>query len=310
MQHDQGFVLPDLKFGGGYGQFINKNHLAFLIEPAIGLLLGITLFRRDGRERWMVYLGAMILLWVAVIMSRSRGGVLAVTVEMIGGAALFINLRRTAGTDRKTTSRNRLRSLLVFSFTSLALLIVLVVGMAWLGGDQLQTGIETATIEMGKAESNQGARRIDIWQASWRMARAHPIAGAGLGGFWAEFPLHHHASGAQAPKQAHNDYLELLASGGLVGAAIFVWFLVELVRRTRSQIAGFSGWQRGVALGSLVGMLGVAVHSLFDFGLHITVNALVMMMLLAILNLSPFDQRSEAQGHRNGAFNNRDAQGK
>ena len=36
-------------------------------------------------------------------------------------------------------------------------------------------------------------------------------------------------------------------------------------------------------------MAGIAVHSVVDFGLHITVNALVLMALLAILSLEPFE---------------------
>lgn len=298
MQRDTGFVLPNLANGGGYGQFINKNHFAFLVEPAIGLLLGLTLLRRDRRERWLVYLALMILLWVTVVLSRSRGGVLALTVETIAAAAFFIHFRRPA-----KQKRHWARTIAVAGLTSIALVVVIVVGMTWLGGDQLQTGIETATVELGAAQSNEGARRMDIWRTTWRMARAHPIAGAGLGGFWAEFPLHHNASGAQVPKQAHNDYLELLASAGVIGVAIFGWFLFELFRRTCSAISEFHGFQRGVALGAVVGILGVAVHSLFDFGLHITVNALATMMLLGILNGKVIDQRVAAQAHRNRAFN-------
>ena len=293
MQRDTGFVLPDLANGGGYGQFINKNHLAFLVEPAMGLLLGMTLLRRDRRDRWLFYLAVMILLWVVVVLSRSRGGVLALTVEMIAAAAFFIYFRKPV-----KQARHWARTVAVAGATSVALVVVIIAGIAWLGGDQLQTGIETAAIEMGAAETNEGARRVDIWRTSWRMARAHPIAGAGLGGFWAEFPLHHNASGAQVPKQAHNDYLELLASAGIVGVIIFIWFLFELFRRARSAISEFHGFQRGVAMGAIVGLLGVAVHSLFDFGLHITVNALATMMLFAIINGRRIDQRLPAQVHR------------
>ena len=298
MQHGTGFILPNLADGGGFGQFINKNHFAFLVEPAIGLLLGLTLLRRDRRERWLVYLALIVLLWVTVVLSRSRGGVLALTVETIAAAAFFIYFRGPAKQERHWA-----RTVAVAGVTSIALVVVIVVGMTWLGGDQLQTGIETATVELGAAQSNEGARRMDIWRTTWRMARAHPIAGAGLGGFWAEFPLHHYASGSQVPKQAHNDYLELLASAGVIGVAIFGWFLFELFRRARSAISEFHGFQRGVAMGAVVGILGVAVHSLFDFGLHITVNALATMMLFAILNGKVIDQRVAAQAHRNRAFN-------
>ena len=135
------------------------------------------------------------------------------------------------------------------------------------------------------------------------MAKAHPIAGAGLGGFWAEAPRYHDASGQQSPQQAHNDYLELLASGGLIGLAIFVWFIVVLFQESRRAAQQDQGFQRGAVLGAILGVAGIAVHSLVDFGLHLTINALVLMLLLSILSLDPLEQRTKMQAHRKAAFN-------
>ena len=140
------------------------------------------------------------------------------------------------------------------------------------------------------SELHEAARRRDIWRASWRMFKQHPIVGAGLGGYWAEVPSFHEGSGVLTPQQAHNDYLEVLASGGLVGAAILVWFAVALIKQTRRNIQASEGFQRAVSLGAIVGVAGVAVHSVVDFGLHITVNALVLMVLLAILSMEPFEE--------------------
>ncbi len=303
MQHDQGFVLPALRWGGGYAQFINKNHFSFLVEPAMGLLLGITLLRRDRRERLLLYLSVMILLWMALVMSRSRGGLLALTVETIFAAALFIYFRKQRRRDIERT-KAWTPSVLLFAGTSMVLVLVIAFGVVWLGGDQLSTGVETATQELTTGnQSHEGANRVDIWRATWRMARAHPFAGVGLGGYWAAVPSYHDASGVQTPQQAHNDYLELLASAGVIGGAIFIWFLVELARRTRFAINAFRGFQRAATLGTLLGIIGVGVHSLVDFGLHITVNAAVFMMLLAILSIDKIDQRPEPQAHRNPAFN-------
>jgi O-antigen ligase len=283
MQHDQGFVLPALRYGGGFAQFINKNHFAFLVEPAIGLLLGITVLREHHRRHLLVYGSALLLLWVALVMSRSRGGLLAVTVEMIFAALLFIYLKQ-----RKQQEQHRPRrwiySLGVTAATTFVLVAAIIGGVVWLGGDQLTTGIQTAATEISGTASHEGANRRDIWAATWRMARAHSILGAGLGGFWAEVPVFHDASGVQTPAQAHNDYLELLASAGLVGLAVFAWFVVVLAKRVRRVFRDTSGFQRSAQLGAVVGIAGIAVHSLVDFGLHMTGNALVFVMLLSILS--------------------------
>lgn len=303
MQHAQGFLLPALHPDAGFAQFINRNHFAFLVEAAMGLLVGIAFLREDRHEGLLVYLSAILLLWVALVMSRSRGGLLAVTVEVICAASLFIHSRYRR-TTRSRESIGWRPAIVATVVTMIAVVALTIAGLVWLGGDQLTTGVETASIEVGHVNlAHEGTRRSDFWRATWQMARAHPLAGAGLGGFWAEVPVYHDASGLQTPHQAHNDYLELLASGGVIGAAIFVWFVVLLIRAGGRAAQDYSHFQRAAALGAILGIVGIGVHSLVDFGLHITINALVFMLLLSILSLARLDQRPATQAHRTGTFN-------
>jgi O-antigen ligase len=102
----------------------------------------------------------------------------------------------------------------------IAVVAITIGGLVWLGGDQLTTGVETASIEVGHVNlAHEGTRRSDFWRATWQMARAHPLAGAVWAGSGRD-SVYHDASGLQTPQQAHNDYLELLASGGIIGVAI------------------------------------------------------------------------------------------
>jgi O-antigen ligase len=292
MQHQAGFVLSRLQPGQGYAQFINKNHFPFLLEMALGLIMGVGLMPKGRRDLILLYLAAFLLIAAAIVLSNSRGGLLAVTAQIIFAALLFLNSRRLAGGQTASPRGwfTRTRSIAATVVIIAMLLLVIAGGVVWLGGDQLATGIETATVEITSADSSEiheGARRRDIWRATWQMFKAHPFLGAGLGGFWAEVPIYHPASGVSTPQQAHNDYLELLASGGLLGAAIFIWFVVILMKEARQRIKATGGFQRSVVLGALIGIIGVGVHSIVDFGLHLTINALVLMVLIALLSLQP-----------------------
>ncbi len=287
------FVLSRLTPGTGYAQFINKNHFAFLMEMALGLVIGVALMQRGRLERLLLYLSAAVLMWAALVLTRSRGGVLAITVQVIFAALLFVNFMTSAAGNRTAGKRwaSWARSIVATTIISAALLVIIGAGVAWLGGDQLSTGVESATVEMSGVDSSEyreGVRRHDIWRATWLMFKAHPIAGAGLGGYWAEVPVFHDGSGASTPQQAHNDYLELLASGGIVGAALLIWFAVALTREARHSVKTSEGFQRAVSLGAIIGIAGVGVHSIVDFGLHITINAVVFVVLLAILSLKSF----------------------
>jgi len=114
------------------------------------------------------------------------------------------------------------------------------------------------------------------------MIRANPLAGVGLGGYWIGITKYHRASGEITPQQAHNDYLELLASGGLLGCAIVAWFLAGFMRNIRPRLRSPDPYSRAICLGALAGIFGVAIHSFVDFGLHITINALVFLALIVI----------------------------
>ena len=298
-----GFVMARLQPGVGYGQFINKNHFAFLMEMALGLIVGVALMRKGRSERLLLYLSALLLIWTAIVLSNSRGGLLTITVQVIFAGLLFVNSRAPAK-DKSTNSQRAwvrfTRSIVVTSVMIVALLLIIVAGVAWLGGDQLSTGVETATSEMAvdRSGTHEGARRRDIWRATWLMFKAHPFAGAGLGGFWAEVPLFHEASGASTPQQAHNDYLELLASGGILGAGLFIWFAIALLKQAKQSVHATEGFQRAVTLGAIIGLVGVGVHSIVDFGLHITINALVFMVLVSIVSLKSFGSTSAREAVR------------
>ena len=114
------------------------------------------------------------------------------------------------------------------------------------------------------------------------MIKAHPVAGVGFGGYWTAITNYHDASGAFTPQEAHNDYLELLASGGLISCVLVVWFVAVFLKRARENLSSLDPYRRALCLGALTGIFGVLIHSFVDFGLHVTINALVFCVLMVI----------------------------
>ncbi|PYS84237.1 MAG: hypothetical protein DMF70_05655 [Acidobacteria bacterium] len=136
MQHAPGFGLPLLRPGIGYGQFINKNHFAYLMEMAMGLVAGVAIMRREKRERLLIYLAAFLLMWVALVLSNSRGGLLAMVAQVVCAPAIFLDSRPRGAAEAKSWTR----SVAVRAAMIGAMLIVVAAGVVWLGGDQLATG--------------------------------------------------------------------------------------------------------------------------------------------------------------------------
>ncbi len=286
-QHSPGFGLPIIAPGQGYGQFINRNHFAYLMEMAFGLTLGLVLGGGIKREQALIYLAALLPVWTALVLCGSRGGLMAMLAQVFIGVLLLSSMMRAAPTSSKAFTLARSVP------ARIAMIIVLVGGVGfgtlWLGGDQLATRIEATHTEFQQDPENsrQGVKRNEVWLTSWRMFAAHPIFGVGMGAYWIGVTEFHDASGSMTPQEAHNDYLELLASGGIVGLLICAWFAKNVLTRIRQNLNSPHRFRRAACLGASIGLAGVAVHSLGDFGLHMIANAFVFTTLIVIAASKP-----------------------
>lgn len=268
-QQEIGFLLPLLKQNQGYGQFLNKNHFAYLMEMAFGLGVGLIVARGVRPDRVMVYAALLFPIWIALVLSNSRGGILAMLTQVLIGVVWFIR------------PRGVLKPALLFVIVAAVLF-----GTLWVGGDKLATSIESANTHFTGDTTRDGASRNEIWRATLKMFAAHPIAGAGFGGYWIGITAFHDASGALTPQEAHNEYLEVLSSGGLIGLAIGVWFALMVVRRVLMNFRNDHGRVHAVRVSAVLGIAGVVVHSLIDFGLHLMSNALIFIVLIMLATAS------------------------
>ena len=307
----EGFLLEALRPGVGYAQFINKNHFAYLAEMALGVLLGLVAGRGVERVKALVPLALALPLWAALVLSNSRGGILAMLCQVIFLGATFGAARsgaargiHTAGNseagpptllDRVAGSKAARAALVA------ALLVTVTVGMAWLGGDAVADRVASVSEEAASGATDVArAGRKDIWAATWEMFMEHPVFGVGFGGYWLAVSGHHRGSGGLVPQQAHNDYLEVLASGGVVGSALAAAFLVLLVGRARGRLRAGSPFARAAALGALAGLCGVCVHSLVEFGLHVPSNAFTALALCAAATAAAVPRQWPAETGRHG----------
>jgi O-antigen ligase len=96
--------------------------------------------------------------------------------------------------------------------------------------------------------------------------------------------------------QAHNDYLQLAAEGGLlVGTPVLVTLAI-LGRRVWASLDARSGDARSswIRVGAVAGLAGVAAQSLVEFSLQMPGNAALFVVLLAIAVHQPAVRPSHA----------------
>ena len=154
--------------------------------------------------------------------------------------------------------------------------------VAFVGGDLVVNRLESIQGEFEETD-NHKIKRSEIWKSTLQIIEANPIAGTGLGAYAVSITPYDTFTGRFALEQAHNDYLELLAGGGIISFLLMVIFFVILSKRVREQMTNTTDLRQASCLGAAAGIFGVLLHSLVEFGLHTIINSLIFTVLVVII---------------------------
>ncbi len=125
--------------------------------------------------------------------------------------------------------------------------------------------------------------RLGVWRDALRATASSPLIGFGLGTFAEALPPFKRSAGELDIEHAENDYIEVLAEGGLLGFLLvsggIVTFGASVTRGLRSQ---GDRLLRGIGVGALAGLVALAVHSAGDFNLRIPSNAFLAACLATL----------------------------
>ena len=147
-------------------------------------------------------------------------------------------------------------------------------------------------------QQNSGAVRTWDWWVGLEMWKSSPWVGVGLGNYKLDF-LPYKAQFLATPQgagygfyipraaQAHNDYVQVLAELGLLGALALAAFLIALAasllhRLTQNRNEG----DRLDLLLCVAGLVAVVVHALVSFPAHLPTSALAAILACGVA-LSP-----------------------
>ncbi len=286
---DSPFRLGNTLMGASAsGTYINRNHLAGLLEMALPLalaLLAATLGhgrpphassgkhrRRRTFRQWLarfsvarinqaaIYGSAAIAILLGLIFTRSRAGVSMAMLGILLATMMFSN--RLGG-------RNAYG--LMGSFVA--------------AGTGLASLIGLAPIWSRFTEQDLLAdKRWSMAEATLRAINEFFPLGSGAGAYEEVFRRFHPADiPGVTIDHAHNDYLEWLLEVGLIaGLLIAVWLILYLRQWGRI-------WKRGewmpfrfAQAGAGIALLLMMVHSLVDFNLRIPANAVFTALLAAL----------------------------
>ena len=282
--------------GQATGTFINPNHFAGLLEMILPLSLALSLYslerighraQSSARTRWSLSVGegaaalaffffVTLLLYVAILFSRSRMGILSAGAAVI--VLGFIWLR---------SSGQLTRAVLV--------VMCLLAGTSAVG---FWIGFGPVVERFGNLETDL-ATRLSLWKDTLALISRHPLLGSGLGMFADAFTRFQTALLGRMVDHAHNDYLEITAEWGVIGAGLMVGFILFVVGRAAIASFRFSDpADRFIAMGSFASAVAILLHSLGDFNLQVPANAL---LFASILGLAQSASRKKAPKSENAS---------
>ena len=295
---DKIFWFHTPRYGGAiFGPFTNRNHFAAHASMVFGLTLGLFLVavgtleaRRfaDWRERVVWFSGRqgvrIVLLGFAaglagatLCVTLSRGGVTSL-VGAIGIVALFALFRKSSRKGLKKAG---------------AIAAVVLAGVLWLGWAPVVARLGTLASAAADPLKNS---RIVAARDTLGIFRKLPLAGCGFGSFQHVFPMFQ-SKEIQSLRwtHTHNDYVQLLAEGGIVGTLLVVLAAILYGATAGKQFSGTAREGRLMVQGTAIGIMAVALHSLVDYGLHKPANAFLFAALCGALMAAVHLRKEAAQ---------------
>jgi len=279
--HDRILWLPKRHYlEAATGTFVNKNHFAgwmiMGLPLAIGYLLSLAaIWHRHMGRGWrdrLLWLSspeggrvqlvafAIVVMGLALALTMSRSGLLALVLAL--SFSVVIGARRNY-------------SLKVRAVLSAGLLVLLAGSVLW------------ADVDVARRFTS-GSRSIELRRAAWRDAvsivRDFPLTGTGLNTY-ATATLKYDTTHSDLQfHQAHNDYLQIAAEGGLWLFLPALVALIACVRGVRQRLRDDAPdpaayWMR---FGAAMGMLAMAMQSLVEFSLQMPGNAAMFVVLTAV----------------------------
>lgn len=255
--HTAGWLVMVLALSGGYlGSTIARlRH----VKPTWRDRL-LWLSSADASRTVLTILAAAVMA-LAIMLTKSRSGFLCLAWTVF--ALMWVTARRQSSASRRVSVVLTLAAVVLFAFS-------------W--------GNVNAVLHRFDEPGADVGGRIPIWRDAMHIVRDFPIAGTGLNTFGIAMLHYQTMPGDELFIEAHNDYLQLLAEGGVLLAVpamvCLVVFVTEVRRRFRE--AADDEQTYWLRIGAVIGLCGIALQECFDFTLQMPGAAVLFVVLAAI----------------------------
>lgn len=288
----QTLFLPTLWLVPGYertfpdragGLFNHPDHYAGFLAMLTPLWLATALFSR--RER-VARIGAAALALISVLAVAASGSAPAILALGIGLAAFVLLASIVVGRRLSPERRKRIYRRGVFSLLAAAIAVL------------AASGPLSRAVDRHLLSKNSALSLPLVWKAGWEQAMEAPLLGTGsrtshiYGRLFRPEAL---GTSPTEPEFVHNEFLQLFADYGLVGALLLLLVLGLHLANGFRFVRAYAGFGRtsgrllpqsdhlALVLGAMATLAALASLAAFDFVLHLPAYIAVAAALLAAL---------------------------
>jgi O-antigen ligase len=203
---------------------------------------------------------AAVVMALSLVLTMSRSGIFAFAVA-ISMTSWWAIRRLPVGSGRWVLA------------CYFACLVLFVVG--W-------TGVDAVAARFTSADPATINERLPIWRDTWRMVTDFWLTGSGLNTYGVASLFYQTSVPEFHLREAHNDYLQLMAEGGLLLGVPIAVTMVAVARDIRRRFAHSSGSSYWIRLGAVTGLIAIALQSTVEFSLQMPGNAALCAVLCGI----------------------------
>lgn len=220
-------------------------------------------FSKDGTNLYILLGFGVLLLASSIFISLCRGGIIAFSLSFL---IFFLLL---AWKEAKYSN-------LLF----VALFSCVILSVSWFGWEPIVERFDRILDSAGTVDIG----RFPVWENSWQLFKDFSFTGSGFGTFIAIFPHYRTFPGDQIYDHAHNDYLELLTDGGVIGFVLAAWFVLSVIRSGLKMLRRRRDrYSILLSIGALAAMAAMLTHSISDFNMHNGAVGLYFFFLCGLL---------------------------
>jgi O-antigen ligase len=294
------------------------NWLAAWIVSIIPITWGLILAKNKGEGSKFLFYGAYLLsftLFLTLLYTKSRSGILGFGLSLVIfiGTTLFLTLKKKSPLNKKVLLKS---SLLI---SGVYLFIAILIGTPWspsvnklLSNSNNDVPKEVTVVgpalETGGTDSGE-IRKI-VWKGAYDVWKDNPIFGTGVETFAFSYykfrPIEHNLVSEWdfLYNKAHNEYLNYLATIGIVGLSTYILLVLSVfvlfIRNIKNSLSKESSIQLLLPISFMAGFAGVLITNIFGFSVVlISLN----MFLLPAFAVSLVQKRVDySENHTSNLF--------